>query len=286
MATFDAFSFATAVGSVPGNMALNIGPLAVQVRTPATIAMGAASVATLTGRKARVAIGASSKVVVEEWHGRPRLKTARHLEETAIVLRGLLGGEKVRYEGELAKCNGYHLRADAPGAHVTVAAFGPLAVDVAARHSDRMLLNMVTAASAARLKQQLEDAAKKAGRPTPTLAVWAGCALDPGAAGIAQMLRSKVGYLAAPGYSDMFVEAGFGDLVAFAKTRPHPREILAAMPAELAACVGLTGDEATLQSRAADYRAAGVDELCIVPATADDPGAERTLAFVSSFRDE
>lgn len=280
MATFDAFAFATAIGSQPGTMAFNIGPLAVDVRTPMSIAMGAASVATLTGRTTRIAIGASSTVVVEEWHGRPRKRTAKHLDEAATILRGLLAGEKVRFEGELARCNGYHLRLDAPGAHVTVAAFGPAAVKVAARHSDRMLLNMVTPTSLARFRQQLDDAAAEAGRPAPKLAVWLACAVDPGDASIEQMKRAKVGYLAAPGYSDMFIEAGFEDLVTFARTRPHPKEVLAAMPDELAAAVGLVGDAATVQARIKDYRAAGADEICIVPATADDPGAEKTLTTV------
>lgn len=285
MATFDAFAFATAVGSRPGNMALNIGPLAVPVRTPMTIAMGVASVAALTGRTTRVAIGASSKVVVEEWHGRPRARTAKHLEETAIVLQGLLNGEKVKFSGELAKCNGFHLRTEAPGAAITIAAFGQLAVKVAAQQGERMLLNMVTAASAARLRQQLEDAARKAGRPTPRLAVWLGCAVNPTEAAITQMLRSKVGYLSAPGYSDMFIEAGFSELVELAKSRPHPREVLAAMPTELAASVGIVGDLDTLRARCTEYRAAGVDEICIVPATADDPGAERTLSAVITLSD-
>ncbi len=284
MATFDAFAFATAIGSQPGEMAFNIGPLAVAVRSPMTIAMGAASVAALTGRKTRVAIGASSTVVVEEWHGRPRTHTAKHLDETATVLRGLLAGEKVRFEGELARCNGYHLRLDAPGAHVTVAAFGPAAVKVAARKSDRMLLNMVTVQSLARFRQQLDEAAAEAGRSAPKLAVWLACAVNPTTDAIDQILRAKVGYLAAPGYSEMFEEAGFGDLVALARSRPHPKEVLAAMPAELVKVVGLVGDAATVQARIREYRAAGADEICIVPATAGDPGGERTLTAVKEMK--
>lgn len=280
MATFDAFAFATAIGIEPGVMALNIGPLAVSVRTPMTMAMGIASVAVLTGRQVRLAIGASSKVVVEEWHGRPRERTAKHLDEASIALRGLLAGEKVNFEGEMTKCNGYHLRTDAPGAHLTVAAFGAGAVRVAARHGDRMLLNMVTTKTVARFKQQLHEAAAAAGKPTPALAVWMGCAVNPSPEAVTQLLRSKVGYLAAPGYSEMFMEAGFGDLVELAKRRPHPKEVLAAMPAELAAAIGLVGDENTLRRRIEEYRAAGVDEICIVPATAGDPGAERTLSTV------
>ena len=274
MATFDAFAFATAVGGGPGAMVLSIGPLAVPVRTPMTMAMGIASVAALTGRQTRLAIGASSQVVVEEWHGRPRVRTAQHLAETAIVVRALLEGERGQFGGELAKCNGYHLRTEVPGAHLTVAAFGSLAVTVAARHGDRMLLNMVTSSSLARLKQQLEDAAKKAGRAAPKLAVWLGCAIDPGEQAITQLARSKVGYLSAPGYSEMFIEAGFGDLVKFAKTGPHPKQVLAAMPVELTVAVGLVGDLDAVRSRIAEYRAAGADEICIVPATVGDPGAE------------
>lgn len=265
-------------------MALNIGPLAVDVRTAMTMAMGVASVAELTGRAVRLAIGSSSKVVVEEWHGRTRQRPAKHLDEAAVILRGLLDGEKVKFRGELATCNGYHLRTRAPGAHVTVAAFGPLAVKAAARTSDRMLLNMVTTHSAARLKQQLDDEAKAAGRETPKLAAWLACAVDPSPEAIGQMLRSKVGYLAAPGYSDMFIEAGFGEQVRFAKTRPHPKDVLASMPAEMASAVGLVGDIDTVRHRIQEYQAAGVDEICIVPATVGDPAAEHTLSSVKTLQ--
>ena len=229
MATYDAFAFATAAASHTRQIELSVGPLAVSVRTPMTMAMGIASVTDLTGRRANLAIGASSTVVVEEWHGRERKRTAKHLGETARIVRGLLDGEKVDFHGELASCKGYRLRLDGTHGPLTVAAFGPAAVQVAARYSDRMLLNMVTPQSLGRLRQQMAAAAEKAGRPAPKLAVWLTCAVDPGREDIDQLLRAIVGYLAAPGYSDMISEAGFADLVAFARTRPHQKKLLAAM---------------------------------------------------------
>ena len=283
MATYDAFAFATAVGHRTEQIALNIGPLAVSVRTPMTMAMGVASVADLTGRKASLALGASSTVVVEEWHGRQRVRTAKHLDESARIVRGLLQGEKVDFSGELAACKGYRLRLDAVGSPLTVAAFGPAAVRVAGRRADRMLLNMVTPASLARLREQLAAAAAEAGRPTPQVAVWLTCAIDPGPAAIQQLLRAIVGYLAAPGYAEMINEAGFADLVAFARTRPHPKELLAAMPDELLAAIGLVGSEAAIGERLEQYRAAGADEVCLVPATADDPAGLRTLTSMSKL---
>ncbi len=281
MATYDAFAFATAAGNKTENIALTLGPLAVSVRSPMTLAMGIASVADLTGRQTNLALGASSVVVVQEWHGRLRKRTARHLAETAQIVRGLLDGNKVTFEGELAACRGYRLRLGAPESSVTIAAFGPAAVRAAARYSDRMLLNMVTPDSLARLRRQLEAAAEKAGRPAPKLAVWLTCAIDPKQKTIDQLLRALVGYLAAPGYAEMIAEAGFPELVEFARTRPHPQELLAAMPEALAPARGLVGSAAEIDARLEEYRAAGADEVCLVPATAGDPGGLRTLQVMS-----
>lgn len=272
MATYDAFAFATAVGLKTTQIALAVGPLAVSVRTPMTMAMGVASVADLTGRQTNLALGASSTVVVEHWHGRDRARTAKHLDESAQLVRGLLDGDKVDFSGEMAACKGYRLRLDAASGPLTVAAFGPAAVRVAGRRADRMLLNMVTPASLARLREAAATAAAEAGRPAPAVAVWLTCAIDPDPAAIQQLLRAIVGYLAAPGYAEMISEAGYAELVEFARSRPHPRELLAAMPDKLLEAIGLVGSRAAVKERMEEYRAAGAGEICLVPATAGDPG--------------
>ena len=70
MATFDAFALGAVVAERTAHAALTIGPLAVAVRDPVMIAMGAASLTELTGRTVNVALGSSSPVVVQQWHGR------------------------------------------------------------------------------------------------------------------------------------------------------------------------------------------------------------------------
>lgn len=277
MATYDAFALATAVGLVCERLQLNIGPLAVSVRTPTTMAMGMASVAQLTGRQVGLALGASSDVVVQHWHGRPRARTSTHMAETARIVRELLAGEKVDFEGQLASSHGYRLRLPAPATPLTIAAFAPAAVRAAARHADKMLLNMVTPQSLALLRQQLHEAAATAGRAAPPIAIWLPCAVDPGPKTQLQLQRAIVGYLAAPGYADMISAAGFADLVEFARSRPHPRDLLAAMPEALLPAIGLVGNEQSIADRLQVYRDAGADEICLVPATAEDPNGQRTL---------
>ncbi|MDX3189927.1 LLM class F420-dependent oxidoreductase [Streptomyces sp. MN03-5084-2B] len=283
MATWDAFALGTAIGAVTSRISLTFGPLAVTVRDPATIAMGVASVASLTGRTTGVALGTSSDVVVRGWHGRSRERAATALAESAVAVRQLLSGEKSTVDGQVAGSQGYRLRLPAPKSPLTIAAFGPRALDVAARHADRMVVNLVSPAAAATLVRGLREAASRLGRTPPPVAAWVVGAADPGPAELEQLRRGVVGYLAAPGYADMFRAAGFGDLVDFARARPHPRELLAAVPAEAIAAVGLVGSRDEIAAKIGEYAAAGIDELAIVPATSEnDIGGTKTLAACRS----
>jgi probable F420-dependent oxidoreductase len=284
MATWDAFALGTAIGAATSRLSLTFGPLAVTVRDPATIAMGVASVAALTGRSTGVALGTSSDVVVRGWHGRSRSRAATALAESAVAVRQLLAGEKSTVDGAVVGSRGYRLRLPAPESPLTIAAFGPRALDVAARHADRMVVNLVSPAAAEMLVHGLREAASRIGGTPPPVAAWVVAAADPGPAEFEQLRRGVVGYLAAPGYADMFRAAGFGDLIDFARTRPHPRELLAAVPAEAIAAVGLFGSREEIAAKIGSYAAAGVDELAIVPATSDnDPGGEKTLAACRSL---
>ncbi len=312
MATFDAFALGAVVAGRTSRAALTVGPLAVAVRDPVMIAMGAGSLAELTGRTVNVALGSSSPVVVEQWHGRRQERTALALAESATAVRALLDGGKADVRGEVIRTRGFRLRTRAPGTPLTIAAFGRGAVKAAARHADRMVINLVTPKSAARLVQMLHDECRAAGRPVPQVAAWLATVVDPSEAGpvvecpgmespvvespvvespvvespvvesMEQLRRGLVAYLPAPGYGEMFTEAGFGDLVRFARTRPHPGELLAAIPAELTGHVSLVGDQRAVRARLAEYASAGVDEVALVPGSSDaDPAGVTTLTALA-----
>jgi len=277
MATFDAFALAAAIAERTERIALTVGPLAVAVRDPMALAMGVATVAAVAGRTVHLAIGASSPVVVERWHGRPWRRTATRLRETAEALRPLLAGERAEFEGELVRTHGYRLRLPAPGSSLTVAAFGDRAIRVAARHADRMVINLCTPALAAQLRERLDRFAAEAGVEAPPLAAWIPACVDPGEEAIGQLSRGAVPYLAAPGYGEMFAAAGFGELVERARAGAAARELLQDVPPELPRAIGMVGSEAEVRARAREFRDAGVAELALVPATAGDPGGRRTL---------
>jgi probable F420-dependent oxidoreductase len=282
MATFDAFALGAVVAERTTRAALTIGPLAVAVRDPVMIAMGAGSLAELTGRTVNVALGSSSPVLVQQWHGRRQERTALALAESATAVRTLLDGGKADVAGEVIRTRGFRLRTKAPGSPLTIAAFGRGAVKVAARHADRMVINLVTPKSAARLVEMLHDECRAAGRPVPPVAAWVAAVVGPAVTDVEQLRRGLVAYMSAPGYGEMFAEAGFADVVRFARTGPHPGELLAAIPPEIVGHVSLVGDEPGVRARMAEYADAGVDEIALVPGSTDaDPAGVGTLTALA-----
>ncbi|WP_443219515.1 LLM class F420-dependent oxidoreductase [Streptomyces sp. 4N509B] len=277
--TWDAFVLATAVGLRTGRVALTAGPVAVSVRDAATIARGAAGAAALVGRPVGVALGASSVRVVEGVHGRSREGVTRVLGETAEAVRRLMS-EAWDDWGE-----GFRRRLGPPGGPLTVAAFGERAVGIAAAHADRMVLDMVSVAQVRELRRRLDEASARAGRAKPPrLAAWLPAAVDPVDASYEHVLRGVAGYLTVRGYAEVFEEAGYGEAVALARDGAPMAERLAALPREAASVLGLLGDAVTVRARLADYAAAGLDEVAIVPATMGDPDGERTLKALAPNR--
>jgi probable F420-dependent oxidoreductase len=281
---WDAFALATAIGLATDQIAMTIGPIPVAVRDPVTIARATASLATLVRRPVGVALGTSSVRVVERMHGRSRRRAATALAESARAVRTLLSGEQTDIDGEILSAH-YALRlatpSAPPGGAVTVAAIGDRAIAVAAEHADRMVLDLVTPEVAAEFRTKLDAAARRAGRPAPRLAAWIPAAVDPDPDSYAQIMWSLVGYLEVAGYRDMLTAAGFGKAVELAAAGADAKELLTALPLEAASTVGLAGPAETVRARIADYAAAGLDEIAIVPATAGDPGGERTLTALA-----
>lgn len=274
---WDPFALATAIGMAIEHSTLTVGPIPVSVRDPAMIAMSAASTAALSGQRVGVALGTSSVRFVEGLHGRTRYRPVTALAESAQAVRSLMSGEQTDFAGAVLSTHGYRLRLDPPGGQLTVAAFGDKAIATAASYADRMVLDLVSPAMVRRYRAKLDAAAEEAGRPSPTLAAWIPAAVDPDPESLGELMSSLAGYLEVAGYGEMFTAAGFGRAVELAQEGATHDELIAAMPDDAARNIGLVGDVDAIRARLDEYAAAGLDEIVLDPATAGDPGAERTL---------
>jgi probable F420-dependent oxidoreductase len=281
MATFDAFVLATAVGHrVPG-LRLKIGPLAIGVRTPASMALATASVAALTGTQVGLALGASSPAIVSGWHGRQWAHSASHMHETLDALRPLLAGESSSFDGSHVHTHGFRLRCPQPHLRISVAAFGPAMTRVAARLADEVVLNLVSPEHISAVRATIDVAASAVGRNPPDLAVWVPVALDPGDEARAQMASQLAMYLAPPGYGEMFSALGFSDLVGRARSGASRSQLASFIPTELLQRISAMGSDREVAERISAYFKAGADIVGVAPSTAEDPGGRAVLTAIS-----
>jgi F420-dependent oxidoreductase-like protein len=117
---YEVFPLLTEMALKTERIKLGTGIVNVFSRTPALMAMSAATVDEISGGRLILGIGTSGKNVVEGLHGRPFAKPLTQLRDVIRVVRALLAGKKLHEAG--AKLNDYRpfelgvtpLRADIP----------------------------------------------------------------------------------------------------------------------------------------------------------------------------
>jgi probable F420-dependent oxidoreductase len=281
MATYDAFALATAIGHRAPGLALKVGPLAVGVRSPVALALGASSVASLTGSRVDIALGASSPAIVAGWHDRQWTHHAGVMRETIECLRSTLAGARVDYRGRHVRSHGFRLRRAQPETRIAVGAFGPAMTRVAAQHADEVVLNLVPPPRVAEIRAAIDAEAAAADRPAPSLTAWVPVALNPGDAARMQLAAQLAAYLGAPGYGEMFSALGFGELVGRAREGMRRLDLATSVPADLLEQVGALGSADRIAARLRAYHEAGADAVAVVPSTAEDPCGSATLNAVA-----
>lgn len=280
MATFDGFALAGAIARTTTGLSLTIGPLPVTLRDPVALAMGVSSVAELGGRTAHLALGASSATVLNRWHGIDQKASVQRFTEVISVCRALFAGERTDFVGETVRSEGFRLRMGYPGTTITVAAFGPLMLDMAAQLADRVVLAHVSPAQIATVRTMVDTIAARSNRPAPQLVVWTQTGFGLGA--VDQVRRGLVSYLGARGYGDMFTEAGFGALVSRARSGTPVRQLAEEIPDDLVHLVAAVGEpEVALHAIEERYHA-GADVVVVTPATQSQGGLGQLLSHVAS----
>lgn len=92
----DAFTPLAAVGAVTSHLRLGSAIAIAALRAPGMTAMQTAALASLAPGRVVLGLGASTQVVVEQWHGVPfPAKPLTDLRERTLTIRRLLDGERV-----------------------------------------------------------------------------------------------------------------------------------------------------------------------------------------------
>lgn len=88
---------------------LGTGIIGIYSRSPASIAMAAATLDVLSNGRALIGLGASSKAIVENWHGMHFSNHVNRMREYIDLIRLIIKGDKVSYFGKFSKVNNFKL---------------------------------------------------------------------------------------------------------------------------------------------------------------------------------
>jgi alkanesulfonate monooxygenase SsuD/methylene tetrahydromethanopterin reductase-like flavin-dependent oxidoreductase (luciferase family) len=99
----DQFSLLTQIALATSKIKLGTGIAPVFGRSPAVLAMTAATLDELSGGRVILGLGTSGARVIEHWHGEPFEKPLQRIKEYCEIINLIVSGEKVFYEGEIFK---------------------------------------------------------------------------------------------------------------------------------------------------------------------------------------
>jgi len=138
----DAFLALAAVAQVTERLKLGTGIVNVYSRSPATLAMAAATLDELSKGRAILGVGSSGPGVVERWHGIRYERPLTRVRETVGIVRLALSGATVDFQGSFFHVSGFKLAMGQPkrAIPIYVAALGPKMLRLAGEIADGVLL--------------------------------------------------------------------------------------------------------------------------------------------------
>ena len=140
--------------------------LNVYSRSPTLVGQTAATLQEASDGRFRVGLGPSGPAVIENWHGQSFDSPLRRTREYVEIVRAVLSGEPVNYDGSVFQLNGFRLRSDPPelAPPIDVAGMGPKAVELAGRFADGWHALLSTPDSLRERLGDLERGAELGGR--------------------------------------------------------------------------------------------------------------------------
>lgn len=211
----DALLTCHAWGSATDTLEVGVGVVPVWTRTPAQLAMAAATLQENIGDRFLLGLGVSHPATMGPWHGVEYRRPLTAAREAMRVLRQLTAGQSADVDGEVFSSRRFELELTPmpPAPRLYLAAMGPKMLRLAGEAADGVLLNWSSPEEVAAAAERV----RSAGRDVEVAAyVRAAVAPERGAARAA--LAAELGrYCALPAYAAHFERQGAGAMVAAVK---------------------------------------------------------------------
>src|SRR5438445_6045261 len=169
----DAFVVAAAAGLATRRVRVGTAVVPIYTRALPVLAAGAGSCAQLmAGRSFVLGLGVSSETIVEAWGGVPYRRPLTRMRETVAVLRPMLAGDRVTFEGKTVRTRGFRLVLPPPApVPIYVGALMPPMLELAGEVAHGVILNFMPVEAVPRMLAHVRAGAERAGRDASVLEV-------------------------------------------------------------------------------------------------------------------
>lgn len=295
----DQFSLLTQIALATSKVKLGTGIAPIFGRSPAVLAMTAATLDELSGGRVILGLGTSGARVIEHWHGQPFEKPIRRMREYCEIINMIVAGEKVFYDGEIFKLQrGFKLLFDPVRNHIpiSIASISPASMRQVGAVADAWEPIYWPKSRYREGMETVRKGAVKAGKAPESVECYASLTaiINPDiekakiqAAGGVSWYVTNMGDF----YHEMLTRNGFADEVAAMRKageehRPAPfqtnPQIMAAMGDKMLDEVAIYGDLETVAAGIEERRQLGVD-LPIIGMPGGSPAdVERVLGTLTA----
>jgi len=255
-------------------------------RTPAALAQAIATLDEISGGRAVLGLGTSGSIVIQNWHGVPYDKPLQRTREYIDIVRLILSGERVNYDGQIFHLKNFRLPFKAARSRVPiyVASLGPKNVRLTGEKADGWLPTYFSRTRGHVQMQDLEEGARAAGRSLSEIDVapyLLSCVSDDVAAARALARAHIAYYVGGMGtyYNNLVRRYGFVEEAARVRelwAKGDRKAAAAAVSDALLDDVAIVGTPAQARARLEEYRARGVTTPTIAFVHDATPGMVRT----------
>ena len=279
---------------------LGAGIIQAGTRTPALVAMTAMTLASMSGDRFLLGMGASGPQVMEGWHGVRFERPIQRMREIIEIVRTVSRGERLAYQGKVYELplpggEGKALKSSAaprPDIPVYLATLSPKSLEMTGELADGWLGTSFMPEHADVFFDHIAAGAARAGRSLADIDLQAGGVvafsddidqlIAPRKSGLAFTLGA-MGSRQHNFYNAAFRRAGYEDVAADVQNlwlEGNRQEAAARIPDELVVKTNLLGTPEMVKERIVAYRDAGVTTLRVDPQGEGLDGRLETLGQV------
>ena len=282
---FDATSPLAFLASHTNKINLGTGIMQIGARSPATIAMTALSLASMTNDRFILGLGTSGPQVIEGWHGVNFDLPYTRLKETIEIIKLITSGERSYYEGKsiqlpLPNSEGVSLRSSVGKRKIPIylATLGPRSLRLTGSIADGWLASSFIPESGKVFVDDIKNGAQQSGRDPKNITLCAGGVIE-FSDDIETLIQARkpgfafeIGAMGSPQtnyYRNAYNRQGYNELTTavlklwLARKRDEAAELI---PDDFVTQSNFLGTDEMVKNRIHAFRKAGINNLRVNPA--------------------